>query len=192
MKLIEATFREFADNDAVQDFLRIIDNYNYCIIGGLAVSLYSKSARKVSPDDLDVYIDETQIDLFLKDLISQGFHIVRNHNFQGTQWYVVARGKNQEFDIALKSKGSNYFDRPEIFSYRGLKLKVISKPLLINNKLLAARDKDLRDLLYLLKDESFSSIQSLRKKLRGAKLELFDQMVDDLDNFEMMIKVYGS
>jgi len=191
MKLTEQVFKEFKSEPDVKMFLQTISKYKYCVIGGLAVALYSKGSRTVSPDDMDVYLAESQIESFLNDLMDQGFKILKNHHFQGAEWYVVSTGNEQEFDIALQPDSSKFFEHPTVFHYKNQDLKVIEKKYLVINKLDAKRNKDLRDVLFLLRDESFSFIQLIRKRISGEERELLDQLVDDLSQFDLMVDVYS-
>lgn len=161
----------------IKELLSILEPYDYMLIGGYAVSFYYKGARPVSPEDIDIKIDPNQVEELLKVLRSKGFKILRK-NFDPasqSQWVIVKKG-SQQADIGFASKPWEFeaLSKPKVFYYYGIKVKVIPPEYSIITKLFAGRQKDLRDVVFLLKSGmvDFEKVKKLvRKFLPSMDLE---------------------
>jgi len=61
----KAYFDQFIQAPLVREFLDLVFDFNYAIVGGLAVSFWVKE-RKPTPVELDILIDEEEINDLLE------------------------------------------------------------------------------------------------------------------------------
>jgi len=139
---------EFNDFKNVQDFFRVLINYDYRVVGGLAVAYYVKE-RIPTRGDIDVLISVDEYDYVAEDLCEEG-------------WKVFGKGLREVFEYAEANRGGDKFDILiddlgiiERCSYRKavlreLVIKIIEPEWLIPLKLMASRDKDIQDIFFLL------------------------------------------
>jgi len=136
-------FDEFIQIKQVREFLNLIFEYNYAIVGKLAVSFWIPE-RKPTPGELDVLLDEDHINDFIFVLESQNYTIEGWKGIDLTN--VVVRKENFRFDILLAQddwlKEMLYFS----IKIKAKKVKVLHPKGLIKMKLLAMREKDLKDI----------------------------------------------
>jgi hypothetical protein len=144
-------FDKFIQIKQVREFLNLIFEYNYALVGGLAVSFWVPE-RKPTPGELDILLDEDHINDFIFVLESQNYTIEGWKGIDLTN--VVVRKEKFRFDILLAQddwlKEMLYFS----IKIKAKKIKVLHPKWLIKMKLLAMREKDLKDvemLEYFLK-----------------------------------------
>jgi len=177
--IIESTNRP----ELIKQLLTILQKYNYAFIGGFAVSFYSKNARKISPDDIDIMVSKAEVNNLKKELESIGFELKDNHYFQDMYWLVYKKD-NQNVDIAvvddvISLKGILSATK---FNYHGNTIRVFNVYYLIINKLLAGRSKDHKDIVYLLKTiDDIKKITMLVKKYAPDEIEYFKQLLEDMN-----------
>lgn len=186
--VIRLVLERAIQKDELIRVFEVLNKYNYTAIGGFAVSFYSKGARKISPEDIDILIDKNQALHFKNDMEKLGFNLIENHYFDGDYWYVYEKD-GQGVDVAVSGdKITNLIvDNPRIFKFNNFNVKVIDLKYLIYLKLKADRNKDKRDVTYLLKEmskEDFIEVRNLIGRHLIDKLETLKQLRQDAKMFD--------
>ena len=136
-------FDQFIQASLVREFLDLIFDFNYAIVGGLAVAYWVKE-RKPTPGELDILIDEEEINDLLELLEKHHYTIEGWKGLEITN--VAVRKDDFRFDILPAQddwlKEELYFT----FTVSDRKIKVLHPKGIIKMKLLALREKDMRDV----------------------------------------------
>lgn len=175
--------------------LQAISEFSYALIGGGAVSLYSGGRRRVSRNDLDLLVGGTDVELVTAAMRAQGFAFLRRNEFDGKSWLVFAYGRSelpdaaQEVDIALAddSLSRQGIADARVMSLGATRVKVVAPEVLMTMKIIAGREKDHRDILYVLKSVDAGVIAQTRKlvlRYAEARIAEFDQLVEDASLFD--------
>lgn len=182
--------------EIIQKLIPRLSDVRYAIIGGLAVSLYTNGKRKVSYNDIDILIDRRDANKVESLMETLGFSLLKKHFFDGKQWYQYEYS-GQTLDIALASDSFSMdgISRASTLSLHNHPLRVINRDSLLVNKLLAGREKDYRDILYLLKEMNDDEISfAFRKIIKNApsREEDFEQLIQDSKTFDyrMIDEIY--
>lgn len=167
----------------IDKIIPAISHLEYAIIGGGAVSFYSKLARTISPEDFDLAIIPLQKKEIVNILIGIGLDLEKEHEFMGNYW-LVFKYINQDIDVALALDSLFIWgiENAETFNYFGNTVKVINQNALICNKLIAGRNKDYRDITYLLKNykkEDYKLLEKIAKRFVPEYLEDLEQLKED-------------
>jgi hypothetical protein len=136
-------FDEFIQIKQVREFLNLIFEYNYALVGGLAVSFWVKE-RKPTPGELDILVDEEQINDLLDLLEKQHFTIEGWKGLEITN--VAVKKEDFRFDILL---AQDDWLKEELFftlTVPDRKIKVLHPKGIIKMKNLALREKDMKDI----------------------------------------------
>jgi hypothetical protein len=192
-RLLEYTARP----GILSTLLEALSSYNYALIGGGAVSLYSGGQRRVSRNDIDLLVDSHEASALKELMQAHGFKFLRENVFDGKTWLVFLYGddqpsEDQEVDLALALDPLAKIGVKEArkFPYQGREVKVAPPEVLIAMKIIAGREKDHRDILYLMKaiaeDPSFSEkkARSLVQKYAPERIEEYEQLLDDSEMFD--------
>jgi len=172
---------EWVDFRNVQEFLTVLKPYDYRIVGGIAVAFYTRK-RIPSKGDLDVLVDEGEFQDIYAELEDRG-------------WEVEFGGFREKFEYVFAVKGEDKFDiliDGEILwrsgykraSLRGVEVKIIEPEWLAVLKLIAGREKDLRDLALLLE----SGVCDREKLERIVSDFLGEDYLAELENLEFVGK----
>ena len=136
-------FDQFIQTPLVRKFLDLIFDFEYAIVGGLGVAFWVKE-RKPTPGELDILIDEEQIN----DLLE----LLEKHNYTIEGWKgleitnVAVRKGDFRFDILLAQDDWLKEELLFTFTVPNRKIKVLHPKGIIKMKLLALREKDMRDI----------------------------------------------
>jgi len=167
----------------IEELLVILEGFNYCLIGGLAISLQINRARVISPDDIDLIVSKTDI-IQLKDkLIQKGFNFHGTNNSNIGIWSSFSKGK-LEIDIktAVKPYETKMLqDILKINYLQILRVKIAQIPYLLLLKMIADREKDMQDIILMLKTIPWDDIKKskeLIKKYLPDKIEDFEQYLE--------------
>jgi len=136
-------FDEFIQIKQVREFLNLIFEYNYALVGGLAVSFWVKE-RKPTQGELDILIDEEEINELLELLEKQDYTIEGWKGLEITN--VAVKKEDFRFDILLAQ--DDWLKEELLFTIivPDRKIKVLHPKGIIKMKLLALREKDMRDV----------------------------------------------
>lgn len=136
-------FDQFIQAPLVREFLDLVFDFDYALVGGLAVSFWVKE-RKPTPGELDILIDEEEINDLL-ELLEKHHYIIEG--WKGLEITNVAvRKEDFRFDILL---AQDDWLKEELFftiTVSDRKIKVLHPKGIIKMKLLALREKDMRDI----------------------------------------------
>lgn len=136
-------FDEFIQIKQVREFLNLIFEYNYALVGGLAVSFWVPE-RKPTPGELDILIDEEEINDLLELLEKHHYTIEGWKGLEITN--VAVRKDDFRFDILLAQDDWLKEELFFTFTVSDRKIKVLHPKGIIKMKLLALREKDMRDI----------------------------------------------
>lgn len=136
-------FDEFIQIKQVREFLNLIFEYNYALVGGLAVSFWVPE-RKPTPGELDILIDEEEINDLLELLEKHHYTIEGWKGLEITN--VAVRKEDFRFDILLAQDDWLKEELFFTFTVSDRKIKVLHPKGIIKMKLLALREKDMRDI----------------------------------------------
>jgi hypothetical protein len=139
----KAYFDQFIQAPLVREFLDLIFDYDYAIVGGLGVAFWVKE-RKPTPGELDILIDEEEINDLLELLEKQDYTIEGWKGLEITN--VAVRKEDFRFDILL---AQDDWLKEELFftiTVPDRKIKVLHPKGIIKMKLLALREKDMKDV----------------------------------------------
>ncbi len=193
MKLTEAVIfskllEKVSRKEIIEKIFPVLEDLDYAIIGGGAVSFYSKLARTISPNDFDLVVMPTNKEMLIHNLIDQGLTFEKEHMFMGNYW-LVFNYLDQDIDVAIAFDSLMVWGikNAEVFDYYGTLVKFINKNDLICNKLIGGRNKDYRDITYLLKDMSQEDFSYLKKVVRKFVPERYEELLQikqdsELDN----------
>jgi len=136
-------FDEFIQIKQVREFLNLIFEYNYALVGGLAVSFWVKE-RKPTQGELDILIDEEEINELLELLEKQDYTIEGWKGLEITN--VAVKKEDFRFDILLAQ--DDWLKEELLFTITASdrKIKVLHPKGIIKMKLLALREKDMKDV----------------------------------------------
>jgi len=143
----KAYFDQFIQAPLVREFLDLVFDFDYASVGGLAVSYWVKE-RKPTPGELDILVEEEINDL-LELLEKQHYAIEGWKGLEITN--VAVRKEDFRFDILL---AQDDWLKEELFftiTVPDRKIKVLSPKGIIKMKLLALREKDMKDIELLEK-----------------------------------------
>lgn len=136
-------FDEFIQIKQVREFLNLIFEYNYALVGGLAVSFWVPE-RKPTPGELDILIDEEEINDLLELLEKHHYTIEGWKGLEITN--VAVRKDDFRFDILLAQDDWLKEELFFTFTVSDRKIKVLHPKGIIKMKLLALREKDMKDI----------------------------------------------
>jgi len=136
-------FDQFIQVPLVREFLDLIFDYDYAIVGGLGVAFWVKE-RKPTPGELDILIDEEEINDLLELLEKQDYTIEGWKGLEITN--VAVRKEAFRFDILLVQ--DDWLKKELFFTITvpDRKIKVLHPKGIIKMKLLALREKDMKDI----------------------------------------------
>lgn len=183
------TYIPETNRTVIEEVISLLERFDYMLIGGWAVSFYYEGRRKTSPDDIDFKLEPNAVDELIRLLHQHDFKILRNSYDPASQsqWLVMRKG-GQNVDIGYASKPWEHeaikHARPFYYSRLGVKVKIIPPEYLIVSKLFASREKDLLDVVFLIKSGKVDIEKA--KKLVKKFLPSFD-----LEELETLI-VYAS
>jgi hypothetical protein len=135
-------FDQFIQTPLVREFLDLVFDFDYAIVGGLGVAYWVKE-RKPTPGELDILVDEDEINGLLELLERQDYTIEGWKGLEITN--VAVRKEDFRFDILL---AQDDWLKEELFfaiTVPNRKIKVLHPKGIIKMKLLALREKDMRD-----------------------------------------------
>jgi hypothetical protein len=136
-------FDKFIQAPLVREFLDLVFDFDYALVGGLAVSFWVKE-RKPTPGELDILIDEEEINDLL-ELLEKHHYIIEG--WKGLEITNVAvRKEDFRFDILLAQDDWLKEELFFTFTLSDRKIKVLHPKGIIKMKLLALREKDMRDV----------------------------------------------
>ena len=139
----KAYFDQFIQASLVREFLDLIFDFDYAIVGGLGVAFWVKE-RKPTPGELDILIDEEEINDLLELLEKQDYTIEGWKGLEITN--IAVRKEDFRFDILL---AQDDWLKEELFftiTVPDRKIKVLHPKGIIKMKLLALREKDMKDV----------------------------------------------
>jgi hypothetical protein len=142
-KSTHSYFDEFIQIKQVREFLNLIFEYNYALVGGLAVSFWVKE-REPTPGELDILVEEEEINDLLELLEKHHYTIEGWKGLEITN--VAVRKEDFRFDILL---AQDDWLREELFftiTVPDRKIKVLHPKGIIKMKLIALREKDMKDI----------------------------------------------
>jgi len=136
-------FDEFIQIKQVREFLSLIYDFDYALVGGLAVSFWVKE-RKPTQGELDILIDEEEINELLELLEKQHYTIEGWKGLEITN--VAVRKEDFRFDILLAQ--DDWLKEELLFTIivPDRKIKVLHPKGIIKMKLFALREKDMKDV----------------------------------------------
>lgn len=136
-------FDEFIQIKQVREFLNLIFEYNYALVGGLAVSFWVPE-RKPTPRELDILVEEEEINDLLELLEKHQYTIEGWKGLEITN--VAVRKDDFRFDILLAQDDWLKEELFFTFTVSDRKIKVLHPKGIIKMKLLALREKDMKDI----------------------------------------------
>ena len=139
----KAYFDQFIQAPLVREFLDLVFDFDYALVGGLAVSFWVKE-RKPTPGELDILVDGGEINDLLELLEKKQYTIEGWKGLEITNVAVIKGGFR--FDILLAQED---WLKEELFftiTVPDRKIKVLHPKGIIKMKLLALREKDMRDI----------------------------------------------
>jgi hypothetical protein len=136
-------FDQFIQAPLVREFLDLIFDFDYAIVGGLGVAFWVKE-RKPTPGELDILIDEEEINDLLELLEKHHYTIEGWKGLEITN--VAVRKEAFRFDILLVQ--DDWLKKELFFTITvpDRKIKVLHPKGIIKMKLLALREKDMKDI----------------------------------------------
>jgi len=139
----KAYFDQFIQTPLVREFLDLVFDFDYALVGGLAVSFWVKE-RKPTPGELDILVDEEQINDLLELLEKHRYTIEGWKGLEITN--VAVRKEDFRFDILLAQ--DDWLKEELLFTIivPDRKIKMLPPKGIIKMKLLAQREKDMRDV----------------------------------------------
>ena len=142
-KSVQPYFDEFIKIKKVREFLNLIFDFDYAIVGGLAVA-YWVPEREPTPGEIDILVVEEEINDLIELLERQHYTI---EGWKGLEIINVAvRKEDFRFDILL---AQDDWLKEELFftiTVPNRKIKVLPPKGIIKMKLLALREKDMKDI----------------------------------------------
>ena len=136
-------FDQFIQAPLVREFLDMVFDFDYALVGGLAVSFWVPE-RKPTPGELDILVEEEQINDLL-ELFEKHHYIIEG--WKGLEITNVAvRKEDFRFDILLAQDDWLKEELFFTFTVSDRKIKVLHPKGIIKMKLLALREKDMRDI----------------------------------------------
>lgn len=164
----------------VKEFLAIIQDFKYAIVGGAAVSLWYNGARAVSPEDFDIKILPSEEQKLTKILIEKGFKFKKKTPFRDATWLVFEKD-GQGFDIGIPDKEWDIIGikKAKKFNYQGFTVRVIPIEYLIVSKLYAGRSKDYKDVAFLLKSGKvdFNTVRAIVKRYLPEEMQELENLI---------------
>lgn len=137
------------------DLSSVLPDRSFLIIGGFALSLYSKELRPLTPD-LDILVSPSVLNI-LKTFLQKHSYSFSVHSLFGRSFLVVSSpGLEVDFVVASKSYEKEALKSPFYIRVRSLKLPVISPEYIALMKLDSLRDKDEQDLYKLFSSPFFN------------------------------------
>jgi len=139
----KAYFDQFIQAPLVREFLDLVFDYDYAIVGGLGVSFWVKE-RKPTPGELDILIDEEETNALLE--------LLEKHNYTLEGWKgleiinVAVRKGDFRFDILLAQDDLLKEELLFTITVPNRKIKVLPPKGIIKMKLIALREKDMKDI----------------------------------------------
>jgi len=193
-RYLSSTFEYIIENyieedkrQALKEFLSIIQDFKYAIVGGAAVSLWYNGARAVSPEDFDIKILKSEEAKLVKTLTDNGFRLKRKNAFMDSVWLVFEKD-GQGFDIGIAEKEWDIIGikKAKRFNYKGYSVRVIPVEYLIVSKLFAGRTKDYKDVALLLKSGKvdFELIRKTVKKFLPSELDELNNLINYAKQFD--------
>lgn len=90
--MVDRVFLEANDKEIIYSFMENLSrlSLHFAIFGGVAISIYTNGLRKMSPDDIDIIIDEDEFEIrpLLEDMLSRlNINILRKNSFEGSRWW---------------------------------------------------------------------------------------------------------
>ncbi len=171
----------------VKEFLSIIQNFKYAVVGGAAVSLWYNGARAVSPEDFDIKILPSEEIKLVKALTDNGFRLKRKNAFMDSVWLVFEKD-GQGFDVGIAEKEWDItgIKKAKKFNYHGFTVRAIPIEYLIISKLFAGRSKDYKDVALLLKSGKvdFDTIRKFVKKYLPGELSELENLITYAKQFD--------
>jgi hypothetical protein len=182
MILFENIIKESNDMYIIKKFINDLENItsNFMIVGGVAVSIYTKGVRKISPDDIDINIEDNEKDIEMKlERLCKKLEIkiLSKHNFAGSRWWIL-RKNSQKIDIHFNKNNFLYAqgnENKKYLKWDNMIVPIIDIESLFALKIDAGREKDILDCVMLLK-----SNKSLKKKTD--KLYKYESDYEDILN----------
>jgi len=188
MEVIQRIVEATAKPEIVTKLFEVLEGYQYCFIGGMAVSFFSETRRRISMNDLDLLVVSGDAQELKSSLEAAGLEFKRKNEFDGKLWFVFESG-TQEVDVAVADDPLSIHGvkNAQVFTYHGVPIRIVDPGVLITMKVIAGREKDHVDIIYVLKSLSSSEIKAARqlvKKYAGDRLEEYDQLVEDATQFD--------
>ncbi len=166
--------------ETVKEFLSLIQDFKYAIVGGAAVSLWYSGARAVSPEDFDIKILPREQQKLVKTLVENGFTLKKKTPFRDATWLVFEKN-GQGFDVGIPDKEWDIvgIKKAKKFLYQGFTVRVMPVEYLIVSKLYAGRSKDYKDVAFLLKSGKvdFNTIRAIVKRYLPSELQELENLV---------------
>jgi len=173
---------EWIDFRNVQEFLKVLSNYEYRVIGGIAVAFYVKQ-RIPSKGDLDVLVDKEEFDDIYDELVEAGW-VLRFSGYRDMFDYVKCEKGMDVFDMLVDEEGIVWKSEYKKGHIRGIPVKVMAPEWIVALKLIAGREKDLKDVA-LLVTLGVCDDRKLRKVVREV---VGEEGVEELENLEYLKK----
>lgn len=139
----KAYFDQFIQTPLVRKFLDLVFDFDYALVGGLAVSFWVKE-RKPTPGELDILVEEEEINDLLELLEKHQYTIEGWKGLEITN--VAVRKDDFRFDILLAQDDWLKEELFFTFTVSDRKIKVLHPKGIIKMKLLALREKDMKDV----------------------------------------------
>ncbi len=186
-RYLSSTFEYIVENyieedkkEALNKFLSLIQNFKYAVVGGVAVSVWYNGARAISPEDFDVKILPSEEKQLLKVLKENGFKLERKNAFMDSLWFVFKRD-GQGFDVGIAEKEWDVIGikTAKSFNYKGYPVRVMPIEYLIVSKLFAGREKDYKDVVFLLKSGKvdFQTVRTAVKRFIPSELDELENLI---------------
>ncbi len=195
-QILENYIEEGIKRESVIAALRALQDFNYAVVGGFAVSFYYKGARKVTPDDFDVKVLESDLDSLIRALRAQGFELKRKNLFMDALWYIFQKG-GQGIDVGVAKKPWDVegIKKAREVLFKGFRVKVMPSEYVAVSKLYAGRPKDMMDIAYMVRGGGLDTNKAKRlvKKFLPSELDDFEAIVEYADRFseEELKKLFG-
>ncbi|ACN98842.1 hypothetical protein [Sulfurihydrogenibium azorense] len=194
-RYLSSTFEYIVQNyieedkrEALNNFLSLIQSFEYAVVGGVAVSVWYNGVRAISPEDFDVKILPSEEKQLLKVLKENGFKLERKNAFMDSLWFVFKKD-GQGFDVGIVEKEWDIIGikTAKSFNYKGHLVKVIPIEYLIVSKLFAGRRKDYKDVVFLLKSGKvdFQTIRIAVKRFIPSELEELENLIIYAKQFDV-------
>ena len=142
-KSIQPYFEELIKIKKVREFLDMVFDFDYAIVGGLAVSYWVKE-RKPTPGELDILVEEEEINALLELLEKHHYTIEGWKGLEITN--VAVRKGDFRFDILLAQDDLLKEELLFTIIVPDRKIKVLPPKGIIKMKLIALREKDMKDI----------------------------------------------